>query len=97
MSEIKQRQSQRAQRANRIFEEHVRPALSEDADPRAYVAIDMESKDYEVDRKKLTAADRLVARHPEAKGRLWFRRVGSPVAYHIGGRLPREGETGERP
>ena len=87
MSEIKQ-QSEKAQRANRIFEEHIRPTLDENADPRAYVAIDMESKDFEIHRNQLTAANRLLERKPEAQGRLWFRRVGSPVTHHLGGRVP---------
>ena len=85
-------QSEKARRANRIFEKHIRPELESNVSPRAFVAIDLESRDFEVDDRKLAAADRLVERRPEAKGKLWFRRVGSPVAYHIGGRLPHAGD-----
>jgi hypothetical protein len=33
-----------------------------------------------------------VERHPEAQGRIWFRRVGSRVTHHFGGRLREESE-----
>ena len=85
-------QSEKARRANRIFEEHVRPKLNADADSRAYVAMDLESNDFEVHENQLTAADRLLERHPEAEGRLWFRRVGSPVTHHLSGRVPQTEE-----
>ena len=39
------------------------------------------------------ATQRLLERRPEAKGRLWTRRVGSPVAYRMGGRVLPAGEV----
>ena len=85
-------QSEKARRANRIFEEHIRPELESNVSPRAFVAIDLESRDFEVDGRKLAAADRLVEHRPEAKGKLWFRRIGSPVTHHFSGRVPQTEE-----
>lgn len=75
-----------AERGQDVFERVVRPQ-AKDEDDRKYVAIDVESEDFEVDRNQRAAVDRLVKRHPEAQGRIWLRRVGSRYAYHFGGRL----------
>lgn len=78
--------SELAKRGEEIFERVVRPEV-EDEDDRKYVAIDVESEDFEVDANQRAAANRLVERHPDAEGRIWFRRVGSRVTHHFGGRL----------
>ena len=83
--------SERAERGEEIFERVVKPQVG-DEDDRKYVAIDVESEDFEVDSKQRAAANRLLERHPEAQGRIWFRRVGSRVTHHFGGRLREEGE-----
>ena len=75
-----------AERGQDVFERVVRPRV-EDEDDHMYVAIDVESEDFEVDRNGRAAYDRLVERHPDAQGRIWLRRVGSRFAYHFGGRL----------
>jgi hypothetical protein len=63
--------------------------------PRAFVAIDVETGDYEVDENDVEAMDRLAERTPEAEGRMFLRRVGSKSAYHFGGRFRLEDEEEE--
>ena len=80
--------SELAERGEEIADRVVRPQLrqlSED-DDRKYVAIDVESEEFEVDANQRAAANRLVERRSEAQGQIWFRRVGSPIAHSIGGR-----------
>ena len=76
--------SELAERGEEVFERVVRPQV-EDEDDRKYVAIDVESEDFEVDSNQRAAAKRLVERRPEAQGRIWFRRVGSRIAHSFGG------------
>ena len=64
----------------RDIEPHVRAE-----DERNFVLIDIETGDYEVDADEIAASDRLLARHPDAQ--VWMRRVGSPFAHRLGGRL----------
>lgn len=78
--------SELAERGEEVFERVVRPQV-EDEDDRKYVAIDVESEDFEVDASQSTAAKCLLERHPKAQGRIWFRRVGSRITHHFGGRL----------
>ena len=80
--------SELGERADEIFERKIRPQVDVE-EAHKYVAIDVESEDFEVDANQLAAADRLIERHPEAEGRIWFRRVGSRFAHHFGG-WPRE-------
>jgi hypothetical protein len=54
-------------------------------DLRDFIAIEVESGDYEVDADESLAIDRLHARHPGAV--FWIRRVGSHVAHSFGPRL----------
>jgi hypothetical protein len=68
--------------AEEIFERDIRPNLA-GKDERWFVAIDIETGDYEVDPDLLAASDRLKARKPDAY--LWLRRVGSPCAFHMVG------------
>ena len=73
-----------ARRGEEIFEEKIEPQLTDDEDPRAYVLIDIETGNYEIDADQIKAGDRLDERHNNAQ--VWMRRVGSPVARHFGGR-----------
>lgn len=84
--------SELAERGEEIFERVVRPQLENrsDIDDRDYVAIDVDSEDFEVDPNQRAAANRLTERHPDAQGRIWFRRVGSRITHHFGGRLREE-------
>lgn len=70
-----------ARRAEAIFERDIRPHLT-GKDERWFVAIDIETGDYEVAPDELAATDAVLARHPDAH--LWLRRVGSPYVYRFG-------------
>ena len=80
-----------ARRGNEIFEEHVLPHIDNpEAKARHFVVIDVETGEYEVSEGPIRSSDatqRLLERCPEAKGRIWIRRVGSSVAHRIGGRF----------
>jgi hypothetical protein len=68
------------------YDSRVRPALRPEDDGK-YVAIDVESGDFEIDADDFAATDRLLARRPTAQ--TWLMRVGEPAAYRIGaGRSP---------
>ncbi|HTU20321.1 MAG TPA: hypothetical protein VMG10_19815 [Gemmataceae bacterium] len=70
-----------ARRGQEIYEQQIHPVLrAEDADK--FVALDIESGDYEIDREDYTATERLLHRRPEAQ--IWLVRVGQPAAYRIG-------------
>lgn len=73
-----------ARRGNAIFERRVQPTVDVDAEAHKFVAIDVETGAYVVDESDVEATDRLIERRPEAEGRIWLRRVGSPDAYHFG-------------
>lgn len=79
-----------AERANDIFDRVIRPQVDVEEDAHKYVAIDTETEDFEIDADQRAASDRLLERHPEARGRIFFRRVGSPYAHHFGGGLREE-------
>jgi len=83
-------QSERAERADEIFERKIRPQVDVNEESHKYVAIDLESEAFEVDANQSAAANRLLERYPEAQGRIWFRRVGSRFAHHFGGRVREE-------
>ena len=67
---------------NAIFEEQVLPQINDpESKARHFVVTDIETGEYEVSEHPIRAADateRLLERCPEAKGRIWTRRVGSP-------------------
>jgi hypothetical protein len=79
--------SELAERGNDIFERVVRPNVDVDEEARKFVVIDTETEDFEIDRNARAAFDRLLERHPDARGRTWLRRVGSRYAYDFGGRF----------
>ena len=86
-----------AQRGNAIFEEHILPQIDDpEAKARHFVVIDVETGEYEVSEGPIRSSDaikRLLERCPKAKGRIWTRRVGSPVSHRIGGRFLPEGKS----
>lgn len=90
MEKGKKGSSNTARRGNEIFERKIRPHVDVEKDARKYVAIDVETEDFEVDRNQRAAADRLMKRRPEAQGRMWLRRVGNRFAHHFGDRLQEE-------
>jgi hypothetical protein len=76
--------SEFARRGQEIYDRVVKPNLRpEDLDK--FVAIDIDSCNYEIDRDDFTATERLLARRPAA--RIWLMRAGRLAAYRIGGRL----------
>ncbi len=76
-----------ARRGEAIYERDIRPRLSA-ADDGKFVAIDIETGDYEVDSNDFEATERLVTRRPGSQ--MWLVRVGHRAAYRIGGRPIRE-------
>ncbi len=67
-----------------IFEREVAARVA-DEDPRHFVAIDVETGAYEVDRDESSTIERLLERRPGAQ--LWLRRVGSRHAHRFGNRV----------
>lgn len=76
-----------AHRGDTIYENDVRPKLK-DEDQGKFVAIDIDSKAYEIDADELAACDRLRGRLPEAQ--IWMVRVGSRYVHRFGGRQRRD-------
>ena len=70
-----------ARRGDAIYERDIRPNLNR-SQKGQFVAIDIESGDYEVDADELAASDRLQARMPSAQ--IWLRRVGSRYVRRFG-------------
>lgn len=86
MSEQKYPRGKITERGETLYRERVRPKLDEEAQRGTFVAIDVESGDWETGSDELDAADRLEERRPEARGRLYFTRVGMGYTAKIGGR-----------
>ncbi len=63
-----------------VYDRRVRPTL-QPGDDYKFVAIDVETGDYEIDKDDYTAVTRLQERHPEAD--VWLERVGQPTAYKL--------------
>lgn len=76
-----------ARRGNALFEKHVRPNVDVEEEAHKFVAIDIKTGAYEVHENERKATRQLLERQPEAKGRIWFRRVGSESAHHLGASL----------
>ncbi len=76
-----------AQRGDAIYENDVRPLLKPDDDGK-FVAIDIDTGEFEIDTDELTACDRLRARVPEAQ--IWLVRVGSRYLHRFGEQKRRE-------
>ena len=74
-----------SRRGNEIYERVVRPSLHPQDDEK-FVAIDIESADFEIDKDDFEATERLLIRRPQAQ--IWLERVGHIAAYRIGAALP---------
>lgn len=72
-----------ARRGDEIYEQDIRPHLQAVQEGQ-FVALDIETRAYEVDADELAASDRLMARIPNAQ--IWLRRVGSRYARRFGPR-----------
>ena len=73
-----------ARRGDEIFERDI-SQLVEAGNDGKYVAIDIETGAFEVDREELAASDRLLARLPEAQ--IWLRQIGSRCVRRFGPRF----------
>ena len=79
-----------ARRGQDIYDRHIRPHLRPEDDGK-FVAIDIESASYEIDRDDYTATARLLKQHPDAQ--IWLVQVGQPATYRIGQQVIPGGET----
>jgi hypothetical protein len=73
-------------RGDEIYERDIKPRLNPE-DHGKFVAIDIETGEYEIDANELTAMDRLDARIPDAQ--TWLKRIGSPFVYRFGHTAPK--------
>ena len=74
--------SEEARQSQEYFDRVILPKLPAE-DMGKYVAVDMDSGEYEVDEDDYAVSKRLRARLPEA--RVWFFRAGWPTTYSMGG------------
>ena len=65
-----------------LFARQVRPALGPGDDGK-FVALDIGTADYELDKDDYAAVTRLRARRPSAE--IWLGRIGQPAAYRMRG------------
>ena len=72
-----------ALRGQAIYEGDILPHVKA-GDEGKFVAIDIETGAYEMDRDDFAATERLLVRHPNAQ--IWLLRVGHRAAYRLGGR-----------
>jgi hypothetical protein len=73
-----------ARRGDEIYERDIRQIV-ERGNEGKYVAIDIESGAYEMDRDEIAASDRLLARKPNAQ--IWLIQVGASTVRRFGGRF----------
>lgn len=85
MATIKRRypKEEFARRGDSAYENAVRPQLKPE-DKDRFVAIDIDTNEYEIDDDELEACHRLRARLPAAQ--IWMVRVGSRYVHRFGGR-----------
>lgn len=76
-----------AKRGVALYEQQVRP-LVEPGNQGKIVAVDIDSGEFEVAEDTLTAADRILARCPDAQ--LWFVRIGHRGVHRFGLHKPTE-------
>ncbi|MBM3333828.1 hypothetical protein FJY63_04125 [Candidatus Sumerlaeota bacterium] len=74
--------TQFAERGQSIYQEKVKPYVT-DRDEGKFVAIDIETGDYEMDSDDYGATERLLQRQPTAQ--IWLVRIGDGTTYRIGG------------
>jgi hypothetical protein len=72
-----------ARRGDAIYEKDILPKLAA-KDVGKFLAIDIETGDYEMAADEMKAGDKLCARLPEAQ--IWMVRIGHAAARNFGGR-----------
>lgn len=70
-----------SRRGQEIFERKIK-ALVQNEEPGKFVAIDIETEDFEIDSDSLAATKRLIEKHDDAQ--IWMRRVGFPYTFRLG-------------
>ena len=70
-----------ALRGEEAYERDIRPIIKPE-DEGKFVAIDIETGEYEISSDEMEASDRLTTRNPEAQ--IWITRVGSRYARRFG-------------
>src|SRR6266849_8884992 len=70
-----------ASRGQRLYEQRIRPQV-EKGNRGKIVAVDVETEEFEVADEALTAAERLLARCPDAQ--IWFVRIGHRGVHRLG-------------
>jgi hypothetical protein len=88
MGSVKRRHSldEFARRGHAIYEKDILPKLSA-KDVGKFLAIDIETGEYEISADEMKAGDKLRARLPEAQ--IWMERIGYTTAHSFGGGLRR--------
>lgn len=72
-----------ARRGDVIYDRDIAPQVTPGQEGQ-FVAIDIETGDFEINPNEMTACDRLSERQPDAQ--IWLKRVGSRFVRHFGGR-----------
>ena len=87
MSTVQRRYSKKefARRGDALYHSKVRPNLTDEDDGK-FVALDIDTGEYEIHASELTSGDRLRKRLPEAQ--IWMVRVGSRYLHRFGGKRP---------
>jgi hypothetical protein len=75
-----------ARLGNAIYERDIRPKMSE-SDHGKYVAIDMDTAEWEIDPEEMVAGERMRRRVPDAQ--IWMTRVGYGYIRSFGAGLVR--------
>jgi hypothetical protein len=85
MRDVKTRYSKEefARRGDAIYQKEILPKLTA-KDRGKFLAIDIETGEYEMSRDEMRAGDKLLARLPEAQ--IWMVRVGYATTRSFGGR-----------
>ena len=73
-----------AEKGEQIYDEIIRPSINLKEEKGKFVVIDVESGDYEIDKRDAAASRRLHERRPD--GVLYGIRIGYVAAYRMGGR-----------
>ena len=68
---------------DKIYNEHIKPFINFEEDKGKFVVIDVESGDYEIDKRDAAATRRLYERRPDAVSHAV--RIGRPTAYRMVG------------
>ena len=76
-----------AKRGDAVYEKKILPMLAA-KDVGKFLAIDIETGEYEIASDEMRAGDKLLARLPEAQ--IWMVRIGYSATHSFGGRQVRQ-------